>query len=160
MFLQWLFASFFKLKLKLIRKLKFWKRLCIHMYWNHYAKSDDLSKNPDLLQHCLGGMWKGGTFRYLKSSLHSLGRKRERECRCQSREYGCEISLATHRQCNSKMTRASRKQHDQTDTAHGGEKVRGLYRALNRWKHRRSPVDGVWRDSTVRHLHLECFACL
>lgn len=28
----------------------------------------------------------------------------------------CEISLATHRQCNSKMTRASRKQHDQTDT--------------------------------------------
>lgn len=81
-----------------------------------------------IIHRRLGGMWIGGTFRYLKSSL----RGREREGRCQSREYGCEISLATHRQCNSKMTRASRKQHDQADTAHGEEKVRGLYRALNR----------------------------
>lgn len=76
---------------------------------------------------------EGRNISLFKIEFAQFGKEeREREGPCQSREYGCEISLATHRQCNSKMTRASRKQHDQTDTAHGGEKVRGLYRALNR----------------------------
>lgn len=76
-------------------------------------------------------MWIGGTFRYLKSSLHSL-QGRERVGAKVVSAVGCEISLATHRQCNSKMTQALRKQPDQADTAHREEKVRGLYRALNR----------------------------
>lgn len=73
--------------------------------------SDDLSKEPDLLQHCLGGMWMGGTF-----SLFKIEFGKEERAGAKVVSTTCEISLATHRQCNSKMTRASRKQHDQTDT--------------------------------------------